>query len=383
MKLALWLSLAGVLYAYVGYPLLIWMMARVRPQPWRIGPISPSVSVVLAVHNGAGLLEQKLNNILTLGYPSLREIIVVSDGSTDGTAEWLNGFQNPNVRKIIFDERCGKAAAINAGIACAAGEVIVFVDVRQKLAKIAISRLVSNFADPNIGCAAGELSLDREDGQPGSRAFGGLYWRYERWLRIAESKFHSPVGVSGCFYAIRRELAVPLPPGIILDDVYQPLSVLRSGYRTILDSEARVYDTWPEEVESEFHRKVRTLAGNFQLFQLAPWTLTTQNPILFQFLSHKVMRLVVPYLLAALLVTSAVLAFQSPVYLALAAVQIVAWTIAAVGLAGKVPFLHRIAVPAGALLVLNAAAVVGFYKFLIMRGPLWKIWNSHEFAPKI
>jgi hypothetical protein len=139
-----------------------------------------------------------------------------------------------------------------------------------------------------------------------------------------------------------------------------------------------VYDTLPKKVEGEFHRKVRTLAGNFQLFQLAPWTLTPQNRVLFQLVSHKIMRLIVPYLLILMLVSAIALSAGSALYMAFAATQIACWTVALVGLRYRPPGLHRISAPAGALLALNAAAVVGLYKFLFTHGALWKIWNSSQ-----
>jgi cellulose synthase/poly-beta-1,6-N-acetylglucosamine synthase-like glycosyltransferase len=188
--------------------------------------------------------------------------------------------------------------------------------------------------------------------------------------------FDSPVGVYGGFYAIRRKLAVRQPDGIILDDMFQPLSIVRQGYRSVVDPNAYVYDMWPKKVEHEFHRKVRTLAGNFQLFQLAPWTLTLQNRVLFQLFSHKLMRLVVPYLLALLLVSAVELSAYSYVYAAFSILQILGWTVAVIGMRYRIPVLHRVAAAASALLMLNSAAVVGLYKFLFTPGPLWKIWNS-------
>jgi cellulose synthase/poly-beta-1,6-N-acetylglucosamine synthase-like glycosyltransferase len=165
---------------------------------------------------------------------------------------------------------------------------------------------------------------------------------------------------------------------MILDDMFQPLSIVRQGYRSVVDPHAIVYDTWPETVEGEFHRKVRTLAGNFQLFQLAPWTLTPRNRVLFQLLSHKVMRLIVPYLLVLLLVSSLALSAGSLAYAAFAALQIFGWLLAIAGLHSRIALFNRIAAPASALLVLKAAAVVGLYRFLFTRGPLWKIWNSSK-----
>jgi cellulose synthase/poly-beta-1,6-N-acetylglucosamine synthase-like glycosyltransferase len=165
---------------------------------------------------------------------------------------------------------------------------------------------------------------------------------------------------------------------MILDDMFQPLSIIRQGYRSVLDAHAYVYDTWPTRIEKEFHRKVRTLAGNFQLFRLAPWTLTPQNPVLFQLISHKVMRLVVPYLLILLFISTLVLSSGSRFYTTFAVLQLFGWLVAIIGLRYRIPVLHRVAAPASALLVLKAAAVVGLYKFLFTRGPLWKIWTTNQ-----
>jgi hypothetical protein len=158
--------------------------------------------------------------------------------------------------------------------------------------------------------------------------------------------------------------------------MFQPLSIIRQGYRSVLDPRARVYDTWPKQVEGEFNRKVRTLAGNFQLFQLAPWSLLPGNRVLFQFVSHKVMRLFIPYLLIALLGSSIALATSSLPYAVFAGAQVLGWIIATIGLKYRIPGLQRMASLGSALLVLNAAAVVGLYRFVMHRGPLWKIWNS-------
>ena len=376
MKLIFWISLIGILYTYLGYPFAIYILARLWPWRWKTAPIAPSVSIVLAVHNGAALLPAKLQHLLHLDYPNLKEIIFVSDGSTDGTAELLGRQRHPLVKSIVLKEHAGKAVAVNAGVALATAEVILFVDIRPEIGPGSIQHMVSNFADPAVGCVAGELILRQGGHDATSTAVGGFYWRYEQWIRKCEATFDSPVGVYGGFYAVRRGLAALQPAGMILDDMFQPLSIIRQGYRSVIDTNACVFDMWPETVEGEFHRKVRTLAGNFQLLQLAPWTMTFQNRTVFQLVSHKLMRLLAPYLMVMMLISALALSPGSRICAALAALQMLGLAVAAIGLRTRIPFLHRLAAPLSALLVLNAAAVVGFYKFLTTRGQLWKIWNA-------
>ena len=377
LAFAFWCAACLMLYTYAGYPLWIYLRSRLHPRPPRQGPMLPTVSVILAVHNGAALLRLKVDHLLSLNYPRDRmEIVIVSDGSTDGTDDILKEFPDPPVRSIRCSEHCGKAAALNMGMQSASGEILLFLDIRPTIESNALQLLLSNFADPRVGCVAGELVL-RDDGHDaGAKAVGGLYWRYEQWIRNCEAKVDSPLGVYGGFYAVRRKLARALPDGTILDDMLQPLSVIRQGYRSVLDVRARVYDIWPKNLRGEFHRKVRTLAGNFQLLQLAPWLLLRQNRLRFELISHKLLRLVVPILLVILLISSALLANRSLLYAGALAAQIVLYVLAALGAGRGIPVLMRIAGPASAFCMLNAAVVVGFYKFLFTQGPLWKIWTS-------
>jgi glycosyltransferase involved in cell wall biosynthesis len=376
VKIVFALSLAGILYTYLGYPLAMWILARMRMKQRVIETITPSVSVVLAVHNGIELLPGKIQHLLDLDYEAIKEIIIVSDGSTDGTEELLINQRSRRIKTVVLREHGGKAVAVNAGVALATGEIVLFVDIRPEIGPGAIQQLVNNFADPSVGCVAGELLLKHDGHDAALEAVGGLYWRYEQGIRKCEAAFDSPVGVYGGFYAIRRNLYTPMPAGIILDDMFQPLSIIRQGYRSVLDSSAIVYDVWPKKVEREFHRKVRTLAGNFQLFSMAHWTLTPANRMLFQLVSHKLFRLLVPYLLVLLLLSSLLLSFNSTMIAAFTALQVVGWMLALAGVRYRVPFLHRVVSPMSALLVLNAAAVVGLHRFLFTRGPLWKIWNT-------
>jgi len=366
-----------MLYIYAGYPLWIYLRSRLQPRPQQQGSILPTVSIILAVHNGAALLRQKIAHLLSLEYPQDRmEIEIVSDGSTDGTDDILKELRDPHVKYFRCPKHSGKAAALNMGMESATGEILLFLDIRPWMESNALQLLISNFADPRVGCVTGELVL-RDDGHDaGAKAVGGLYWRYEQWIRNCEARVDSPLGVYGGFYAIRRKLASALPEGIILDDMLQPLNVVRQGYRSVLDLRARVYDIWPKNLRGEFHRKVRTLAGNFQLIQLAPWLLSRQNRLRFELISHKLMRLIVPILLVILLASSVLLANHSLLYAGALASQIVFYALAALGGARSIPILTRIAAPASAYCVLNAAVVVGFYKFLFTRGPLWKIWTS-------
>lgn len=378
MKLLFWCAFAGILYTYLGYPLLMYALSCIRPAPWRRETICPSVSIVLAVHNGVLLLPQKIQHLLSLDYPNIQQIIIVSDGSTDGTSELLSATHHPLLKTVILKEHQGKAVAVNAGTAAATGDVIVYVDIRPEIAVGAIQKLVNNFADPQVGCVTGQLLLRRDGASSVSGAVGGLYWHYEQWIRQCESAFSSPVGVYGGFYAIRRTLAAVHPPGIILDDMFQPLSIIRKGFRSVLESDAIVFDTWPERIGAEFHRKVRTLAGNFQLFRLAPWTLTPHNRVLFQLLSHKVSRLIAPYLMVLMLISAVIIGSKSPGYALVAGVQILGLVLALVGLRSRISWLRPLCAPGSALLVLNIAAAVGLYKFLTMGGGLWTIWNSGQ-----
>lgn len=375
-----WISLATIVYTYAGYPILIAAAARVAARPWKRAPWplekSPApISVVMAVHNGAAMLPEQLRHLLALEPDLVREVIVVSDGSTDATAEILAQTSDSRLRTFIHAEQGGKVVALNRGIAEATGEILLFVDIRPRVGSGALASLLANFADPAVGCVAGELVLSQEGHDATASAVSGLYWRYEQWIRNCEAAVESPVGVYGGFYAIRRSLATPAPAGLILDDMFQPLSIIRQGYRSVLDRQAIVTDRWPSKATGEFSRKVRTLAGNFQLIAEAPWILSPANRVVFQLISHKLMRLAVPYFFVLLLISSAALGRTSVVMAGFALAQLLFWAMAALAIRRRVPVVQRIAAPASALLVLNVAAVVGLYTFLFTRGPLWRIWS--------
>lgn len=374
LECCFWFAAVVIFYTYMAYPLWIYVRSRIHPKSWTQTAIEPEISIILAVHNGAALVRQRTDHLLALDYPERKaEVVIVSDGSNDATNEILLGYRDPRLKIIICPEHRGKAAALNSAMAHAIGEVLVFVDIRPTFNADALRYLLSNLSDPAVGCVTGRLLLCDENHDPATKAVGGWYWRYEQWVRNAESKVDSALGVYGGFYAMRRHLARPLPEGAILDDMLLPLGATQQGYRTVLDERALAYDTWPKAVGGEFNRKVRTLAGNFQLVKLAPWLLKRQNRLRWQLISHKLLRLVVPLLLLIVFVSSFLLRASS-LYAFLFILQGLFYGIAILGLAGYIPILQRVAGPPGAFVLLNSAAFVGFIKFIFCGQDLWKIW---------
>lgn len=332
----------------------------------------------MAVHNGGILLRDKIHHLLNLDYPSeLLEVVVASDGSSDDTNEILASIDDSRLISIICPQHLGKANALNHAVGRATGEIVLFVDLRPKLEKEALRQIVSNFADSAIGCVAGELCLRIAGHDAGTKAVSGLYWRYEQGIRKCEAMVDSPVGVYGGFYAVRRNLVTTLPQGLILDDMYQPLCIVRRGFRSVVDDRARVWDTWPKNSGTEFDRKVRTLAGNYQLVQKARWLLGPSNRLRFQLISHKLIRLVVPFLLLFMLVSSLLLRATQP-YTTLLVAQVLFYGVAALGLVWDTRLLRRFAAPASALVLLNAAAVLALAMFVLRPTSLLALWVKPE-----
>jgi biofilm PGA synthesis N-glycosyltransferase PgaC len=370
MKCAFWSAVAVLVYTYLGYPAWLWLRSR-RQRPVARSAGAVSVSVVLAARNESAVIERKLKNLLSLGYPKeLCEIIVVSDGSTDGTNEILQSYANDaRVRVIATEHSRGKAACLNDAVAAARGEVVVFTDARQQIEPGALLPLVEVFADPEVGCASGELMLG--DVAAGESARGlGLYWRIEKRVREMESESGSVVGATGALYAIRRNLFVPLPAGTILDDVFIPMQVARQGFRVLFVPAARAWDVADQGSGQEFARKVRTLFGNYQLVQLAPWLLGRTNPLRFEFVSHKLLRLVAPFALA--LAFFSTLALNGPLYRTMLLLQLLFYCLSLVAMMKLAPGpVGKIADAAGTFVLLNTAALVAFAKFVTGRRVAW------------
>lgn len=363
--LLFWPALLLIVYTYFGYPLLVAVAARLRPRPVARATHEPTVSVVVAAWNEAANLPARIANLLEQDYPSDRlEIIVVSDGSTDETAGVLERIagESPRVRPLLLEHNGGKAVALNAGIAAATGELIVFADARQTFAPDAIRRLAENFADPRVGSASGELVL--RPAQGGVAANVGLYWRYEKWIRRNEATIGSMLGATGAIYAIRRELYRPLPPGTLLDDFLTPMRIVLTGHRAVFDGRAIAEDLVSTRASQEFRRKVRTLAGNFQAVAFEPALLLPwRNPATwFQLWSHKLLRLAVPWALVVMLIASA--AAPGLPYRVFAGLQLLFYAMALVGLmaerAGRSIRLKPVAL-AYTFTTLNIAAAAGLF----------------------
>jgi biofilm PGA synthesis N-glycosyltransferase PgaC len=371
MRFVFWAAAGIIVYTYLGYAALLWVRSRWRPRPVKSGPCLPSISIVLVVRNEAACIERKLKNLMELNYPPDRaEILVASDGSTDGTNHILSEFAGDSRARVILSaESRGKAAGLNDAIKAASGEIVVFTDARQRIETDAVRVLLENFADPEIGCASGELILGNPDSGEPARGMG-LYWKIEKMIRQMESDSGSVVGATGALYAVRRSLLVPIPPETILDDVFIPMRVLRQGFRVVFDPQARVWDLPDLGTNKEFARKVRTLTGNYQLLQLEPWILSSTNPIWFSFVSHKLLRLVIPFALCAALVASSFL--PGPIYRIALVLQIAFYALSAWALVRlKHNPLARIADAAFTFVLLNTAAVVAFANFVAGRKAAW------------
>jgi poly-beta-1,6-N-acetyl-D-glucosamine synthase len=347
MTYVFWASAILIGYVYVGYPALLAMWVRVRPLsakssgertdrvPKRLAVhVLPAISIVVAARNEARRLGARVKNLLALDYPAnRRQIIVVSDGSTDDTLRVLAPFSTRI--DVVSIPASGKAAALNAGVAHAAYDILVFTDARQSFAPDALRALVAPFVDPNVGGVSGELVLDseaRQAGDPPVSAGIGVYWRFEKWLRRHESAIGSLIGATGAIYALRRSLWRPLPPETILDDVLAPMRAVLAGRRVVFTERAKAFDRTVASSRAESRRKVRTLAGNVQLLWLEPRLLVPfLNPIWLQFCSHKLGRLAVPYALLALMTSSIALADRHAVYALALAIQCLFYLLAGYG----------------------------------------------------
>lgn len=352
-----WLAAAFFIYVYLGYPALLWIWARVRPRNGmasRTGE-APAVTIIIAARNEGRRLKARLENLLQLDYGAPRQIVVVSDGSTDDTEAVVASFDG--AVDLVSTPLRGKAMALNAGVERARFDVLVFTDARQLFANDALDELTAPLEDPQVGAVTGELVLDCEtswrrtaahDRRVHTRARTtdrrnhrmsatvaagiGAYWRYEKALRRLESTVGSTLGATGAIYAMRRSLWQPLPPDTILDDVLAPMRVVLAGQRVIFNARARAFDSTADDTDTELTRKVRTLAGNYQILGIEPRLLAFwANPVWLQYASHKIGRLLVPYALLTMFGTSLILAASDRFYLAALIAQCAFYVLAGYG----------------------------------------------------
>ena len=366
-ELVFWIAVAIPWYAFAGYPLVLLALGLAIRREVSKAPIQPLVSLLIPAYNEARVIARKIENSLALDYPADRmEIVVVSDGSTDRTVEIARSAEN--VRVIALPKNRGKMAALNAAVPQLRGEIIVFSDASAMLASDSVRRLVENFADPEVGAVSGRYRVVQPD-EVKIGASEDLYWKYEAFIKTRESRLASTLGAHGHLHAIRGEL-YPFPPAETINDDYViPLSVLGPGFRAVHEPTAVVFEEAREM--TGFQRRIRIVAGNLQQLRHLGQLLKPCRPLpLFFFVSHKVVRLLVPFTMLLAVIANLFL-LGSPGYRGLLAVQLLFYALAALGLSGRLrPKALRLPFY---FCMVNSAAFFGLYHALTRRkGMAWK-----------
>jgi cellulose synthase/poly-beta-1,6-N-acetylglucosamine synthase-like glycosyltransferase len=365
-----WIAISTPLYAYFGYPLVLLGLSLLLRRPVKKAPIGPAVSLLIPAFNEARVIERKIRNSLALDYPTDRlEIVVASDGSTDGTETIARSFEDYcRMRVVAYERNRGKMAVLNATIPELHGEIVVFSDASALLAPDSVRRLVENFADASVGAVSGLYQIL----QPSEVTIGAsenLYWKYETFLKTQESRLGSTLGGHGQLHAIRKAL-YPFPrPETINDDYVIPVSVLSRGFRAVYEPSALV---WEEAREmTGFARRIRIMTGNLQQLRNLPQLLWPFQPLpVFFFVSHKVMRLGAPFAMPIALAASLFL-LKSPTYAALFYLQIAFYMLAVFGFTGRLRP-RALTLPFYFCMV-NVAAFFGLYHALTRRKSMaWK-----------
>lgn len=300
VEIVFWLASGLLVFTYLGYPFGVWVWGRLYPRPIRRRSITPFITVIVVAYNEAERIQKRIENLFDTDYPHDRmEVIVASDGSTDATVRCAES-SNRAAHVIAFSQRRGKSAVLTDIVPNATGEIVVLADTRQRFEVGTLRALAACFADPKVGAVSGQLVICDNSGTSELGKGLDFYWRYETLIRCNEGRIGSCIGVTGAVYALRRKLFKAVPASTILDDVLIPMEIVHQGYRVAFEPSARAVDEMTQVAEAEFKRKVRTIAGNFQLFTQQRWLLNPfSNRAWFQTLSHKVCRLFGPLLLMA------------------------------------------------------------------------------------
>ncbi len=373
-----WTCLGCVLYAYFGYPLLLWGLARLcggrRPRPAEADPADlPSVSLLIAAYNEEAEIDKRVQTALMTDYPPEKlEILIASDGSSDATPAIVRRYADRGVRLLDYRQRRGKATVLNDAFAEVKGDVVLLSDANTQIDPAALRKLVRWFHDPQVGVVCGRLILtDPETG----RNVDGLYWRYETFLKKCEGRLGALLGANGAIYAIRRQLFAPIPNNTIVDDFVLPLQAkLRSGCAIVYETGAVAEEETPHGLGSEFHRRSRIGAGGFQSIALL-WPLLHPRHgwTAFAFLSHKVLRWLGPFFLIGMLASNACL-LGEPLYQAAVLAQAGFYALSLA--AALVPPRVRVLKPLRLTTMftgMNAALLLGFWRWL--RGSQKAAWK--------
>lgn len=367
-----------VVYVYFGYPLLIWILSRLRPRPVAKGDAMPYVTLVIAVFNEEAVVARKIANSLALDYPADRlEVMFVSDGSTDGTAGIIRSAESSTVRLLELP-RGGKAAALNAGAAAARGEILLFTDANVDLSPDSLRIMVKSFADPEVGGVSGKKKYVVKLGADTTEVGENLYWRWDQWQKKLESEIGSIFAADGTLYAVRRSLYVPIGDPAQADDIAISARIVLQGFRLLFEPEAVAWEEAPVEGLDEFRRKVRVTNHSVRALLNLGRALWTSGFYSVELISHKLVRHLIPFFLLALLFSSLWLAIDSTIFSALLLLQVGFYGIAFAGAALRKTSLgtKRIfSVPYYFCLV-NAAALLGVLG--IARGRRVRAWTPRS-----
>jgi cellulose synthase/poly-beta-1,6-N-acetylglucosamine synthase-like glycosyltransferase len=381
-----WLSTATIIYVYVGYPLLVAILAQFRRRQVFPPDFRPSVTLIFAAHNEEKVIAEKLANTLSLEYPrECLQILVVDDGSTDATADIVRAHRDRGIELISFEMRRGKLSALKDALTFASGEILLFSDADNLYPPDALTETVKYFSDPAIGAVTGGRNVIGESSLGKAE---GLYWQYEEFIKLQESRIDSCVGVAGDLLAVRKSIYVPPPVGIINDDLYTALSILKTGYRVVHAPQARSYHPVARSEQEEVERRARMAAGRYQIIFSAWHLLPLKKPIvLWQIVSHKYLRLLLPVamivaVVANVLALTNIAAINGPDWLVLAApfnwifllLQVLFYLVAGMGLKFRFTgFLGKAMYLPTFLVNSNMAALKGLYRYLTStQSVVWK-----------
>jgi cellulose synthase/poly-beta-1,6-N-acetylglucosamine synthase-like glycosyltransferase len=365
-----WTMVAVISYTYAGYSLTILVLAKFIDHPVRQAPIEPRLTYLITAYNEEKNIRAKLDQVLSLDYPHDKlEIIVASDGSTDGTDNIVRQFAGRGVRLVRVEGRVGKTETQNRAVREATGEIIVFSDATTFYEPSALRNMVRNYADPGVGAVSGRYEYRNPTGAP--IGFGSiLFWKYENLIKILQTRIRTITGCCGCIYSVRRELYQPLPADII-SDLVEPLKILEKGYRIVFEPEAIAFEETTEKTSEEFSMRVRVVTRGMR----GLWYMRKLfNPFQFGFVSlqlfsHKVLRWLIAAFMLVLLLSNVWLLGSSWFFDATFGLQLVFYSVALLGfLAERLNLTFKLLTIPLYFVTVNAATVVAMYR----------IWKGHK-----